>query len=72
MEKRVQIFKCIISNSSTKSLVPSLHKFTIRNLDLFCPFFGKKHCVLTDLSIFGEDGKKLSRRKVGLHFADFS
>ena len=55
-----------------KSLVPPLHKFTTRNLDLVFSFFGKKRCVLTDLSKFGEDGKKLSRRKVGLHFVDFS
>ena len=26
----------------------------------------------SDLSMFREDGKKLSRRKVGLHFAGFS
>ena len=55
-----------------RSLVPSLHKFTIRNLDLFFSFFGKTRCVLTDLSIFGEGGKKLSRQKVGLYFAGFS
>ena len=59
MEKLVQIFNCIISHSSTKSLVPPWHKFAIWNLDLFFPFFGKKCCVLTDLSIFGEDGKKI-------------
>ena len=42
MEKRVQVFKFIISHSSTKSLVPPLHKFTIGNLDLILsPFFGK-------------------------------
>ena len=35
MEKWVQFFKCIISHSSTKSLVPPLRKFTIQNLDLF-------------------------------------
>ena len=29
------------SHGSKKSLVPPLHKFTIRNLDLFFPFFGK-------------------------------
>ena len=67
MGKLVQIFKCIISHSPTKSLVPSLHKFTIQNLDLL----GEKRCVLTDLSIFGEDGKILSHQKVGLHFAGF-
>ena len=41
MEKRVKIFKRIISHSSMKSLVSTLHKFTIQNLDLFFPFFGK-------------------------------
>ena len=39
MEKWVQIFKCIISHSSTKSLVLLLHKFTIWNLDLFFSLF---------------------------------
>ena len=39
MEKWVQIFKCIISHSFTKSLVPPLHKFTIQNVDLFFPLF---------------------------------
>ena len=33
------MFKCIISHSSTKSLVPLLHKFTIWKLDLFFPLF---------------------------------
>ena len=42
-----------------KFLIPPLHKFTIQNLDLFFLFSGKKRCVLTDLSIFGEDGKKI-------------
>ena len=42
MEKSVQIFKCIISHSSTKFLVPPLHKFTIRNLDLIIFLFGGK------------------------------
>ena len=41
MGKWVEIFKCVISHSSSKSLIPTLHKFTIRNLDLFFPFFGK-------------------------------
>ena len=60
MEKWVQIFKCIISHSSTKSLVPPLHKFTIWSLDLFFPFFWETYqwCVLNDLSIF-RDGKKI-------------
>ena len=41
MERWVQIFKCIVFHSSAKSLVPSLHKFTIQNLDLILfPFLG--------------------------------
>ena len=59
MEKWVQIFKCIIFHSSTKSLIPALHKLTIRNLGLFFPFLGEKCCLLTDLSIFGKDGEKI-------------
>ena len=36
------MFKCIISHSSAKSLVPPLNKFTIQKLDLFFfLFFGK-------------------------------
>ena len=66
-----KIFKYTISHSSAKSLFPPLHKFTIQNLDLAFPFLGKKRFVHTDLSIFGEDGKKLSRQKVGLHLANF-
>ena len=43
MVKRVQIFKWIISHSTTKSLVPPLHKFIIQNLDLFfCLFWETK------------------------------
>ena len=78
MEKWVQIFKCIISHSSTKSLVPPLHKFTIRKLDLFLfPFFGKLNLLniavyLLTCQYFGRMEKNLSCRKVGLHFADFS
>ena len=78
MEKWVQIFKCIISHSSTKSLVPPLHKFTIRKLDLFLfPFFGKLNLLniavyLLTCQYFGWTEKNLCRRKVGLHFADFS
>ena len=64
MEKWVQIFKCITSHSSAKSLLPPLHKFTIRNLDLFFPFFGKLNLlnstVFTGLSIFREVGKRLA------------
>ena len=45
MEKWVQIFKCKISHSSTKSLVPTLHKFTIQNFDLFFPFLEKTLCT---------------------------
>ena len=78
MEKLVQILKCIISHSSTKSLVPALHKFTIGNLDLILfPFFGKLNSLniavyLLTRQYFGRMRKKLSLRKVGLHFADFS
>ena len=46
----IQMFKCIISHSSTKSLVPPLHKFTIRKLDLFFPFFGKLN--LLDIAVY--------------------
>ena len=43
MEKLVQIFKCIISHISAKSLVPPLQKFTIQNLDLILfPFWETK------------------------------
>ena len=72
------MFKCIIFHSSAKSFVPLLHKFTIQKLDLFCLLFfweaksAQHSCVYTDLSIFWEDGKKMSCRKVGLNFADFS
>ena len=77
MEKRVQIFKCIISHSSTKSLVPPLHKFTIRNLDLFFSLFGKQNSFssavyLMTCQYFGRMERKLSRGKEGLHSADFS
>ena len=77
MEKWVEIFKCIISHSSTKSLVPPLHKFTIRKLDLFLfPFFGKLNLLnstvyLLTCQYFERIEKNLSRWKVGLHFADF-
>ena len=79
MEKWVQIFECIISHSSAKSLVPPLHKFTIRNswkVNSF-PFFGKLNSLniavyLLTCQYFGRMEKTLSRRKVGLHFADFS
>ena len=46
MEKWVQIFKCIISHSSTKSLVPPLPKFTIWNLDLFFRLFRKLNSLI--------------------------
>ena len=76
MEKRVQVLEFITSHSSTKSLVPPLHKFTIENLDLILfPFFGKLNwCNVTVylLTIFREDGKKLPHWKVGFHFAGFS
>ena len=73
----VQMFKCIISHSSTKSMVPPLHKFTIRKLDLFFTFFGKLNSLditvyLLNCQYFGRMEKKLSARKVGLHFANFS
>ena len=54
-----QIFKCIISHSSAKSLVPPLHKFTIRNLDLFFPFLGKNAVYLLTC-LFRKDGKKIA------------
>ena len=57
-------------------ILGSTHRFTIQNLDLIVFLFWEtkfaQHCcVLTDLSIFWQDGKKWSLRKVGLHFADF-
>ena len=61
MEKWVQIFTCIISNSSTKPLIPPLHKFTIQNLD----------CILTHLSIFGEDGEKFVTSESRIAFCRF-
>ena len=45
MEKWVQIFKCRISYSSKKSLIPPLHKFTIRNLLIFSLFWEKMLCT---------------------------
>ena len=65
------------SHGSKKSLVPPLHKFTIRNLDLFFPFFGKLNLLnsavhLLTCQYFGRMEKNLSRQKVGLHSADFS
>ena len=74
----VQMFKCIISHSSTKSLVPPLHKFTIRKLDLFCfLLFGTLNLLniavyLLTCQYTLRMKKKLSRRKVGLNFAYFS
>ena len=53
MEKWVQIFKCKISHSSTKSLVPTLHKFTIQNFDLFFPFLEKTLCTYWLVNIWG-------------------
>ena len=75
MEKRVQIFQCIISHSSTKSLVPPLHKFTIRNLGLFISLFGKQNSFksavyLLTCQYFGRMERKLFCGK-GLHSADF-
>ena len=54
-----------------KSLILPLHKFTIRNLDLFFSFSGKKRCVLTDLSIYGEDGKKIVPSESRIAFCRF-
>ena len=76
MEKQVEIFKCTISNSSIKSLVPLLHEFTIQNFDLFFPFFGKLNLLnstvyLLTCQYFERIEKILSRQKVGVHFADF-
>ena len=76
MEKWVQIFKCTISHSSTKSLVLPSHKFAIRNLDIFFPFFGKLNLLnsavyLLTCQYFERMEKSLSRRKEGLHFPDF-
>ena len=70
MKKWVEFFKCIISHSSKKSLISPLHKCTIRNLDLFFPFFGELNslCVLTDLSIFQEDEKKVVRSESRIAF----
>ena len=73
----LMIFKCIIFHSSTKSLVPPLHKFTIWNLDLFFTLFGKLNSFnitvyLLTCRYFGRIENNLSCRKVGLHFADFS
>ena len=67
----------IISHSSTKSLVLPLHKFTIRNLDLFFPFFGETKFFNSTVYLlisqyFGRMEKKLSCQKVGLHSVDFS
>ena len=46
IEKWVQIFKWFsVSHRSMKSLFPPLHKFTIRNLDLFFSFFWEKNPV---------------------------
>ena len=46
----VQMFKCIISHSSTKSMVLPLHKFTIRKLDLLFTFFGKLNSL--DITVY--------------------
>ena len=57
MEKWVQILKCIISLSFTKSLIQTLRKFNIRNLDLFCPFFGKNAVYLLTCQHFEMEKK---------------
>ena len=69
--------KWSLVHSSTKYLVPPLHKFTIQNLDLIFSLFGKLNPLkiavyLLTCQYFGRMGKKLSLWKVGLHFADFS
>ena len=66
------MFKCIIFHSSTKLLVPPLHKFIIGKFDLFFfLFFGKLNLLniavyLLTCQYFGRMKKKLSLRKVGL------
>ena len=60
-----------------KSLVSTLHKFTIQNLDLFFPFFGKlnslnKAVFLLTSQYFERMDNILAHSKVGLHFANFS
>ena len=70
-------FQCKISHSFTKSLVPILHKFIIRNLDFIFSHFGKLNSLnsavyLLTSQYFGMTGKNLSRRKAGLHSASFS
>ena len=77
MEKWVEIFKCIISHSSTKSSVPPLRKFTIQNLGLFFPIFGKLNLLnsavyLLTCQYFGRMEKNSTHQKVGLHFTNFS
>ena len=70
--------KCIISHSSTKSLVPPLPKFAIQKLDLFLFPFSEKvdlfniALYLLTCQYFGGIEKHLSCRNVELHFADFS
>ena len=74
MEKWVQIFKCIISHSSAKSLVPPFYpKLRL----IFSSFFGKLNLLnsavyLLTCQYFGRMEKNLFRWKVGLHSADFS
>ena len=68
-KNRVEIFKCIISLSSTKSLVPPLHKCTIQTLDLFFPFFGKldllnSHVYSLPCQYFERIDTNLSHQKV--------
>ena len=67
------MFKCIISHSSTKSLLPPLHKFTIRYLGLIFSLFLETKLLnialyFTDLSIFQEDGKKIDRQESSIAF----
>ena len=72
------MFQCIIYHSSTKCLVPPLlHKFTIWKLDLFFFLFWETkfvyyHCVLADLSIFREVGKKFVPQESRIEFCQLS
>ena len=75
MEKWVQIFKCIISHSSTKSLVPPLHKFTIRNLRLiFSLFWEKTLCTYWLVKIMDKqnDEKKILPSECRIAFCRLS
>ena len=73
----VQMFKYIISHSSTKFLLPPLHNFTIRYLDLIFSLFWELNSLnialyLLTCQYFGRMEKNLIRRNVWLRFANFS